>query len=272
MDTKFFIVISLSFFISFSNCREEILNYFNVTKIEPSEDACFKEAGRYYFNIMCDFDKPFKETYIVYAFLETPTNGEATCIPKENFGFNCFVNLVDYPLTEKKLLLSKQQPYSYFKYIFNNWEEYITEHRTFSETIDCSPSIRNTFIYSSVEKDVNYFILKGEWSNKTESYSPQFAAYFILKMQNSTKKEATCTYKVDIKTEYNCTYKGEDIPSFEDQIVRSSDNYVYKIAKKNDDEDGKGGDDGDGDDDGDKNGISNIVFNMLLILIILLYL
>lgn len=41
MDTKIFIIF-LSFFISFSNCLEEIVNYLNVTKIEPLDDACNK--------------------------------------------------------------------------------------------------------------------------------------------------------------------------------------------------------------------------------------
>ena len=166
--------------------------------------------------------------------------------------------MVDYPLTEKKIILSKSQPYSYSKYFFNNWEEFITEHNILSENIDCTPSIRNTFIYSSVEKDEKSFTIKGEWSNKSQSLTPNFASYFTLKIQSSITKEVTCTYNVDKKTEYDCSFKGEDIPSFEDQIVRSSDNFVYKIEKKT--------------DDGNKNGTSYIVFDMLLILLVLLFL
>ena len=259
-DTKIFLVIFLSFFISFSNCIEEILHYFNVTKIEPRENACNTKEGKYHFNIICDFDEAFTGTYITYVFLDTPANGDAICIPRDYFGFSCYVDLIDYPLNEKKILLSKEQPFSYYKYNFNNWEKYITEHHTLSENIKCTPSIRNIFIYSSVEKDVNSFIIKGEWSNKSESFIPEYAVSFILKIQNSITSEVNCKFNVTIKTECNCTFKGDEIPSFEDQIVRNSDNYVYKIEKKTDDE------------DEDKTETSYIIVNMLLILLILLFL
>ena len=255
LDIKI-IIILLSYFISFSNCKDEILNYFNVTKIEPYENGCNKDYGKYYFKISCDIDKPFTGNYIVYTYLETPSGGKATCFYYENFGFICVVNLIDYPLTEKKILLSKKQPYSSYKYIFSNWEEFITEHKIFSETIDCPPTIRNTFIYSSVEKDENSFIIKGKWSKKSESLTPQFAAHFYLKLLSSVTSEVTCTYNLEKKTEYNCTYKGDDIPSFEDQIFSNSDNYVYKIEKKTSDD--------------NTNGTSFIVFDLLLILLILL--
>ena len=258
MNTKTFLIF-LNLLISFSVCLEEILNNFNVTKIEPFEDACSKEHGQYDFKIICDSEKPLDTVdKMVYTYLDNPVGCRALCFPSKNLYFGCYFSIVECPLTKKKITLSKRQPYSYGYYIFNNWEEYITqhEHDIFPENIDCTPSIRNTFIYSSLEKHEDSFTIKGEWFNQTQSLTPTIAGFFTLKVQSSTTSEITCTYNLEKKTEFDCTFNGESIPQFEDQVVKISDNYIYKIEKKN--------------DDGNKSLGSYIIFDILLFLLLIL--
>ena len=199
-------------------------------------------------------------------YFEKPEGCSALCIPYTSPGlFACNIDVINCPLTEKIIKLSKSQPFSYFHYIFNNWEEFIAEHSIISDNIYCVPSIRNTFIYSSIEKSEGSLTIKGEWCYNSEKLTPKFAAFFTLKIKSPITKEVTCTYNFEKKTEFDCNFKGKDLPSFEDQIVKVSDNFVYKIEKQKDKED-------DEDKDGKRNGSNYIAFKILILFIVLLFL
>ena len=232
MNYKKFFIIFLSLFLSLSNlsnCLKEEKYIFNVTKIES--DECNEKEGKFRFWIRGDiFSKP-TTLYLLYLNMESPSNAQALCFPffASNEGFLCEINIVYDPLTEKNVILQKKVPSSLY-YTFENWEEVVGNNNVIAENIDCKPIIRNTFIYSSFEKNGTTLTIKGEWFNN--SLLPTIAIQTKVIINNSTKIKVTCTYNKDKKTEFNCNCNEGDTLNLIDQLITASDNNVYKLEKK----------------------------------------
>jgi len=234
MNYKKFFIIFLSLFISLpklSNCLEAGMYSFNVTKVEPYDPGCNEKEGLFRFWIRGDILSKTTNLYLLYIYMESPSNAEALCFPffDTNEGFLCRINIVSYPLTDKNVILSKKEPFSLY-YTLENWKEVVDENSIIAENIDCKPIIRNTFIYSSFEKNESSLIIKGEWLDI--SLLPTFNINAKVLLNNSTKKDVTCIYNKDKKIEFNCDYNKEDYPTLIDQLISASDNNVYKLEKK----------------------------------------
>lgn len=231
MNYKKFFIIFLILFISLSTlsyCLEEEKYIFNVTKVESEE--CNEKEGMFRFWIRGDILSKITTSYLFYLNMESPSNAEALCIPffDSNEGFLCQINIVYDPLTEKNVILQKKVPSS-LHYTFENWEEVVGKNNVVAENIDCNPIIRNTFMYSSLEKNLSNLIIKGEWLNS--SLLPIIAIDAKVIINNSTKKKVTCTYDKDKKTEFNCNCNEEDTFNLMDQLISATDNNVYKLEK-----------------------------------------
>ena len=239
MNYTKFLIIYLSLFISLSTlsyCLEEGKYSFNVTKIESYEPECSEKEGLFRFWIRGEILSKTSSLYLLYIYMESPSNAEALCIPlfETNEGFLCRINIVSYPLTDKNVILPKKEPFSLY-YTLENWKEVVDKNNIIAENIDCKPIIRNTFIYSSFEKNVSSLIIKGEWLDN--SLLPTFNINAQVKLSNSTKKEVTCIYNKDKGTEFNCIFNGEDTPILIDQLISASDNNIYKLEKKSEEKD-----------------------------------
>ena len=239
MNYKKFFIIFLSLFISLSNlsnCLDEEKYSFNVTKFELYDPGCSEKEGMFRFWIRGNILSKTTNLYLLYIYMESPSNAEALCFPlfDTNEGFLCRINIVSYPLTDKNVILPKKEPFSLY-YTLENWKEVVDKNNIIAENIDCKPIIRNTFIYSSFEKNVSYLIIKGEWLDN--SLLPTFNINAQVILTNSTKKDVTCIYDKDKKIEFNCLFNGEDTPTLIDQLISASDNNVYKLEKKSEKKD-----------------------------------
>jgi len=231
MDYIKIFIIFLSLFISLSNCLEEGMHSFNITEIDSKDLGCNEREGRFRFWIKGNLVSETSSLYMLYLFMESPPNAQATCIPFFNAEkkFYCRINIVTDPLTDKSVRLPKNGPYSSY-YIFPNWEEFINKNgNVIAENIDCKPIITNTFIYSSFEKNESTLIIKGKWLDN--SLLPDIAMQAKIIVNNSTKYGVYCTYDKGKATEFNCPVNKEDTINLEDQLFTGSDNNVYKLEK-----------------------------------------
>ena len=201
--------IFLSIFLSFANCLKEA--FVNISTIELYDKGCDKKEGKYIFYI--------KGTFIDYDYyhrltlqLESPSNTSAICYMDmyQDSTLLCTINIVWYPLTDKKVVLPKKKPFS-LTYDLNNWEDYINKNgNILSENLDCIPTIHNTFIYSSIiiVNDI-HFIIKGDWLDKSKSLIPHPNFDFFVILINSTlKNNANCIYNLKNKNVINCINYG----------------------------------------------------------------
>ena len=139
LHNKAFLLFLIFIIISFSNCLKTT---FNITKIEKDADSCNQKEGKYYFTIYGVFNG--EADYLFYPKLLTPSKAEALCFPFDSENqFGCSLQVAYYPLTEKKVAVQKEAPYSYY-YSFPNWEEFFESHSNIiEENAECTPIINN---------------------------------------------------------------------------------------------------------------------------------
>lgn len=248
-------IIFLSIFVSLSKCLIG-LSSFNITKIELDGNGCNEKEGRFHFKIRGHTDSKPSSYYLLYLFMESPPNAQATCLPPffdTEEGFSCSINIVENPLTEKSVRLPKNTP-SYPYYTFVNWEEYIDKNgNVIAENLDCNPIIRNTFFYSSFEKNESTLLIKGKWLDN--SLMPTIAMQARIILNNSTKYAVPCNYDID-KIAFNCNVDKDEIIDLVDQLITGSDNNVYKLENSENNE----------------NSSSIIALNLTLLLLCILFL
>ena len=204
------------------------MSSFNITKIEIKGNGCNEKEGKFHFWIRGHTDSKPSSYYLLYLFMESPPNAQATCFPPfdTDDGFSCSINIVANPLTDKSVRLPKNKP-SYPYYTFVNWEEFIDKNgNVIAENLDCNPIIRNTFFYSSFEKNESTLLIKGKWLDNSLMPTINIQARIIL--NNSTKYAVPCNYDID-KIAFNCNVNKDEIIDLVDQLITGSDNNVYKL-------------------------------------------
>lgn len=203
---------------------------FNVTKLENFETPCDTTSGYYHFIINGNFDESPGNEVSLELDLESPKNAKADCKPLTS-GFDCFLDLVMYPITEKKILVTTKQPTSE-KFIFPNWEEVIgkksgTSNKVGDKDIQCAPDVTNTYTVKEMEMEENIFFFKGNWKKDKKTLTLED---FTLILSNG--KEALCSVVEEDKNIISCFQDEDDKskPKFNDQLFRgSNDEKNYKI-------------------------------------------
>ena len=76
-------IIFLSLFISLSKCLIG-MSSFNITKIEINGNGCNEKEGSFHFRIRGHTDSKPSSYYLLYLFMESPPNAQATCFPPFN--------------------------------------------------------------------------------------------------------------------------------------------------------------------------------------------
>ena len=203
---------------------------FTVESLENLETSCDTESGFYQFNIKGSFDQGLPLDLELELELESPKNAKANCRPA-SVGFNCFLNLLVNPITEKKILVTTKAPTS-DNFNFTNWGEVIGEkpgisNKVGDKDIECAVDVTNTFTVNEIESQEEIFCLTGNWKKDKKTLTLE---YFQLVLSND--KTAWCNLNEENKNEIFCSKEDEedkDKFKFNAQLFRGDDEKYYKI-------------------------------------------
>lgn len=213
--------------IAFS--MQETLYQFTVESLENVETPCNTESGFYSFVIKGSFDIPVTGLSLELE-LESPKNAKADCRASSN-GFDCSLDLVINPITEKKILVTTKEPTSEI-FDFENWEGVIgakpgTSNKVGDKDIECAVDITNTYTVNEMESEEQFFGLRGNWKKDKKTLTLED---FQLVLSND--KTASCSLNDENKNEILCIKDDEEDktkPKFNAQLFRGDDGKNYKI-------------------------------------------
>lgn len=224
------IILSLSSFI-----LNVTINNFEITAFKPSAIPCDLQNNKYVFLLVGTFSEDPLAKNTLTLDLKSPANGKAECVPIEGSktgGLTWYIDISKYPLTEK-IEINPVAPDSEI-YSFENFDTFLKD-----KTID---SVCNIFSTTKVEDKgcsdkKNSIKLSGDWTSK--NVYPILDTKFELGFSNDKKTKATCEYKANTPSEFDCLFEGGGKVLLADNVVKFNEKFYFKFNKFDSDVDAK---------------------------------
>ena len=165
------------------NFNEEKINI-EVDSIVLPQASCIPSLSTFIYHIKVNFSK---KPYIKNTFsIDLSSNIKSLCYPFENTTvtdsfFQCEINVVDYPIKNKKIYLPSKAPNSDY-YNFINWDK-IGEKPLSDKEINCVPQELNSYKTNEIKNEgcsnnKNIISLEGKWKDENKQIPKNFEVIF----------------------------------------------------------------------------------------------
>lgn len=226
------IILFLSPLISYSKCKDEIIEFY-VEKIEISQVSCIPKLGTYLFYIIGEFSSSPNIKKLISLNFQS-SNFKAICRPLEQTlvskdQLQCEINVCDYPINDENIFLPINPPNT-DGYEFPNWNKVISKfpgesNKIPEDNIICIPMELNSYNISSIKSEgcsnkKNIILIDGKWSDESQLLPKSFE--IILNNGNQAKCETTNLKQIQ------CEIDGYGDIKFNEKYFKSGIN-VFKI-------------------------------------------
>ena len=165
---------------------EKIDEKINIEIISLSlpQASCIPNLSTFIYHIKVNFSsKPYIKSTLS---IDLSSNIKSLCYPFENTSvtdsfFQCEINIVDYPINNKKIYLPLKSPISDY-YNIINWDKISSKPITEKE-IKCIPLELNAYKIDEIKKEgcsnnKNIISLKGKWKDESKQIPKNFEVTF----------------------------------------------------------------------------------------------